>query len=58
VDNFIALVDGLDNVDRPETTGVEGLPAGCGIKRRAIQCDERAPVTLAGACHRRLERTA
>ena len=58
VNDVIVLIDGLDNVDRPETTGVEGLPAGCGIERRAIECDERAPVTLADARHRRLERTA
>jgi hypothetical protein len=46
VQHALAIVDGVDHVDRSQTADVEGLPTGCRIERRAIEDERRCAFVL------------
>jgi hypothetical protein len=58
VDDVVVLVDGLDDFDIAEATGVERLAAGRRIERGAIEMHCGTAVALENASHHRVEGAA
>src|SRR5439155_9904605 len=54
-DGAVLFVDDVDDAERTERAGIEGLTAGGGIKRRAIEGDERAALARLDAPDRRVK---
>jgi hypothetical protein len=58
VQHLIVTIDGLEDIDRPEAAGIEGLTSGRGVEGAAIEQHAWATLVLDETSHNRIESAA